>query len=160
MNVCVLPRIYMLKSCFKGGDIRICGFWEVLGYECGTLMNGINAYKRGSREMSSSLYHVRIPWEVWSPEEGSHQTMLADTMILDFHPSKLWAIVFVLYKLSSLLYFVTVAQMDCCNKSSVWHPDIHKMCRVERARALRTRGIPRWIKMNFHITQSNKIEFY
>lgn len=135
-------------------------FWEVLSQECGTLVNGINAYKRGSTEMSSSLYHVRMSWEVWSLEEGSHQTMLAGTMILDFHPSKLWAIVFVLYKLSSLLYFVIAVHLDCCNRSSVWHPDIHEMCQVERAGVLRTCRIPCWVKINFHITRSNKIEFY
>ena len=56
-----------------GMDLGRC-----LSHEGETLMNGIGAFtERGSKEMSSPLYNVRIQGEVCVCEESPQRTRLA-----------------------------------------------------------------------------------
>lgn len=74
------PQICMLKPCSLTVPCigsRWWDFWKVImirwGNEGVALMNGISAIIRVKREFTSSLWHVKIQWEVCSlkPGQGS-----------------------------------------------------------------------------------------
>ena len=78
----VPPKFVCWILAFTGDGIRRWGFWEVMKSWGGALRNGINALRKGFRQISYPSHPLRGQGEGREPPSGCDHT---STLIMDFH---------------------------------------------------------------------------
>lgn len=90
-------------------------FGRCLCHESVALMNGVSALQKEPPEIPSSFHQVMLQWEVvnlWSRKGLSPECDCTGVLILDFPASETVGNIRLLFKLSSLWYFVKTSQKD------------------------------------------------